>query len=92
MRPGLEGESGEDIGPVILWRFGWFRDDPELALGMLDDGYGVLGGGAKGVVSVLFLTDGSVQLGMTDTAELDNRLPLPLDELSELGLPTGCNN
>ena len=51
MRQGLEGESGEDIGPVILGRFGWFRDDPELALGMMDDGYGVLGGGANGPAS-----------------------------------------
>ena len=51
MRRGLEGESGEDIGPVILRRFGWFGHDPELALGMMDDGYGVLGGGANGPAS-----------------------------------------
>jgi hypothetical protein len=51
MRRGLEGESGEDIGPVVLRRFGWFRDDPELTLGMMDDGYGVLGGGANGPAS-----------------------------------------
>ena len=45
---GSEGELGEDVGPAV---FGWFRglgDDPELAVGMMDEGDGPALGGADG--------------------------------------------
>ena len=43
---GSEGELSEDIGPPILWGHGRLRHDPELALGMVNEGHGMASGGA----------------------------------------------
>ena len=37
MRLSSEGDSAENIGPVIPRRFGYFRHHPELAQGMMDN-------------------------------------------------------
>jgi len=42
---GLEGVFSQDFGPTILWGFGWLGHDPELGLGMVNEGDGVAGGG-----------------------------------------------
>jgi hypothetical protein len=84
MRLGLKGESGEDIGPAILGRFGRFGYDAELALGMMDDGYGVHGGGANGPASaqkVDFL------IRVDPTAQVDRQL-----EIHEGGGRTGAQD
>ena len=39
---------GEDGGPGEGWGGGWVRDDPELALGMVEDGDGFEAGGSDG--------------------------------------------
>jgi hypothetical protein len=45
---GLEREFSEDFGPTILRGFGWLRHDPELTLGMVNEGHGMAGGGTDG--------------------------------------------
>ena len=47
----LEGESAEYIRPSVMRRCGRPLHDPELALGMMNDGHGVPGGGANGPAS-----------------------------------------
>jgi len=42
---GSEGVFSEDFGPTVLWGFGWLGYDPELGLGMVDEGDGMAGGG-----------------------------------------------
>ena len=42
---GLEGELSEDFGPTILWGVGWLGYDPELAVGMVDEGHLMASGG-----------------------------------------------
>ena len=42
---GSEGELPEDIRPAIFRGFGGLGHDPELAMGMVNEGYGVAGRG-----------------------------------------------
>ena len=42
---GSEGELSEDIGPPVFGVFWVLRHDPELAEGMVNDGYGVASSG-----------------------------------------------
>ena len=42
---GLEGVFSQDFGPTILWGFGWLGDDPELTMGMVNEGDGMPRGG-----------------------------------------------
>ncbi len=42
---GLKREFSQDVGPAILWGFGWLGDDPELAMGMVDESHGMARGG-----------------------------------------------
>jgi len=45
---GLEREFSEDFRPAILWGLGWLGDDPELALGMMNEGHSMPSGGTDG--------------------------------------------
>ena len=45
---GSEGEYSEHIGPAVFGRFRGCGDDPELAIGMVDEGDGMTLGGTDG--------------------------------------------
>jgi hypothetical protein len=42
---GLEGVFSEDFGPTILWGVGRLGYDPELGMGMVNEGDDMAGGG-----------------------------------------------
>ena len=44
---GSKREFSQDIGPAIEWGSGWLGHDPELALGMVNEGNGMPSGGTN---------------------------------------------
>src|SRR5579863_10320938 len=45
---GLEREFSQDVRPTILRRLGWASHDPKLALGVVNEGDVMPGGGGDG--------------------------------------------
>jgi len=77
---GLEGEFSEDIGPAILrglWRLG---DDPELALGMVNEGDGMPGGGTDRPTATEEI---NLVIGVDASAEVQGQM-----EIQEGGIGT----
>ena len=45
---GLQGVTGEDFGPTVVWGLWWMGQNPKVFLRMVDEGDGSFCGGGDG--------------------------------------------
>ena len=92
---GLKREFSQDVGPAILWGFGWLGDDPELAMGMVDESHGMARGGTDRPttteeINLVVGVDASAEVqGQMEVQQAGVRTRAQYDALFFLSLGTG---
>jgi hypothetical protein len=77
---GSEGEFSQNVGPAILWGLGWLGDDPELALGMVNEGHGMPSGGTDRITATEEI---NLVVGVDASSEMQRQM-----EIQQAGIRT----